>query len=97
LLWRAGIAGDLLMQVADILTIIIFYLLLRPISRSLALMSTAFNLIQTAVLALNKLALLTRRWRSWATPARQAASRRSSSNNCRIWPTSCTAMDSASD
>ncbi len=59
LLWRAGIAGDLLMQVLDIPTIIIFYLLLRPVSKSLALMSTAFNLVQTAVLALNKLALLT--------------------------------------
>lgn len=58
-LWRAGIAGDLLMQVIDVPTIIIFYLLLRPVSKSLALMSTAFNLVQTAVLALNKLALLT--------------------------------------
>lgn len=58
-LWRAGIAGDLLMQIMDIPTIIIFYLLLRPVSKSLALMSTAFNLVQTAVLALNKLALLT--------------------------------------
>jgi len=59
LLWRAGIAGDLLMQVMDVPTIIIFYLLLRPVSKSLALMSTAFNLVQTSVLALNKLALLT--------------------------------------
>ena len=59
LLWRAGIAGDLLMQIMDVPTIIIFYLLLRPVSKSLALMSTAFNLVQTAVLALNKLALLT--------------------------------------
>jgi hypothetical protein len=57
-LWRSGIAGDLLMQVLDVPTIIIFYLLLRPVSESLALLSTAFNLVQTAVLALNKLSLL---------------------------------------
>jgi len=57
-LWRSGIAGDLLMQVLDVPTIVIFYLLLRPVSESLALLSTAFNLVQTAVLALNKLSLL---------------------------------------
>lgn len=59
LLWRAGMAGDLLMQVMDVPTIIIFYLLLRPVDHALALMSTAFNLVQTSVLALNKLALMT--------------------------------------
>ncbi len=58
-LWRAGMAADLLMQVLDVPTIIIFYLLLRPVNHALALMSTAFNLVQTAVLALNKLALMT--------------------------------------
>jgi len=58
LLWRAGIAGDLLMQVLDVPTIVIFYLLLRPVSRSLALMSTVFNIVQTSALALNKLALI---------------------------------------
>ena len=57
-LWRSGIAGDLLMQVLDVPTIVIFYLLLRPVSQSLALLSTALNLVQTAVLALNKLSLL---------------------------------------
>lgn len=57
-LWRAGIAGDLLMQVCDLPVIVILYLLLRPVSRPLALLATGFNLIQTAVLALNKLTLL---------------------------------------
>lgn len=59
LLWRAGVAGDLLMHVLDVPTIIIFYLLLRPVNHALALISTALNLVQSAVLALNKLTLLT--------------------------------------
>jgi hypothetical protein len=37
---------------------VIFYVLLRPVSKSLALLATQFNLVQTAVLALNKLNLL---------------------------------------
>ena len=57
-LWRAGIVGDLLMHVLDIPTIWIFYLLLKPVSHPLALLSTLFNMIQTAVLVLNKMTLL---------------------------------------
>jgi hypothetical protein len=58
LLWRGSIAGDLLMHVLDIPVILILYLLLRPVSKSLALLATLFNLVQTAVLAANKLILL---------------------------------------
>lgn len=58
LLWRAGIAGDLLMHVLDVPVIVIFYLLLRPVSEGLALLSTLMNLVQTAVLAVNKLNLV---------------------------------------
>ena len=58
LLWRAGIAGDLLMHVLDIPTIWFLYLLLKPVSHRLALLATLFNLIQTAVLVVNKLTLL---------------------------------------
>ncbi|HSW04756.1 DUF4386 domain-containing protein [Aquabacterium sp.] len=57
-LWRAGVAGDLLMQVLDLPVMLILYLLLRPVSRPLALLATLVNLVQTAVLALNKLSLL---------------------------------------
>jgi hypothetical protein len=57
-LWRAGIAGDLLMHVFDIPVIVILYFLLRPVSESLALLATLFNLVQTAVLVANKLNLL---------------------------------------
>ena len=58
LLWRAGIVGDLLMQVLDVPVIVIFYLLLKPVSKSLALFATLINLVQTAVLAANKLNLV---------------------------------------
>ena len=58
LLWRLGIAGDLLMHVLDLPVILIFYYLLRPVNRSLALLATLVNLVQTAVLSTNKLNLL---------------------------------------
>ena len=58
-LWRMGIAGDLLMHICDIPSMLIFYILLRPVNKNLALLSVLFNLIQTAVLAANKLNLLT--------------------------------------
>lgn len=57
-LWRAGIAGDLLMHVLDVPVLVLLYLLLRPVSRSLALFATAAQVVQTTVLAINKLALL---------------------------------------
>lgn len=57
-LWRAGIAGDLVMQLLDIPLIVLFYFLLRPVSRPLALTATLFNIVQTSVLAANKLSLL---------------------------------------
>lgn len=57
-LWRAGIAGDLLMHVLDIPVLVVLYLLLKPVDKGLALVATFINLIQTAVLAANKLSLL---------------------------------------
>ena len=57
-LWRAGIVGDLLMHVCDVPVIVILYLLLRPVSESLALLATFINLVQTAVLVANKLNLI---------------------------------------
>lgn len=58
LLWRAGIAGDLLMHVFDVPVIVVLYYLLRPVSRSLALFATLINLVQTAVLVANKMNLM---------------------------------------
>ncbi len=57
-LWRAGIVGDLAMHVLDLPLIATFYFLLRPVDRYLAVLATLMNLVQTAVLAVNKLALV---------------------------------------
>jgi hypothetical protein len=57
-LWRAGIASDLLMHVLDVPLIIILYLLLRPVNRSLALLASLLNIVQTCVLVANKLTLI---------------------------------------
>lgn len=56
--WRLGLTGDLLMQLLDVPLIVAFHLLLRPVSAPLALMATGFNIVQTAVLATNKLFML---------------------------------------
>ena len=45
LLWRAGIVGDLLMQALDVPMMVIFYLLLRPVSEGLALFAACMNLV----------------------------------------------------
>jgi hypothetical protein len=58
LLWRVGIAGDLIMHILDLPVMILLYYLLRPVNKKLALLNLSFNLIQTAVLAVNKLNLL---------------------------------------
>lgn len=58
LLWRLGIAADLIAQVCDVAVMLTFYLLLRPVNRNLALAALLLNLVQTAVLVTNKLALI---------------------------------------
>jgi len=58
LLWRTGIATDLLMHVLDVPLIVFFYYLLKPVSPTLAMLATVFNVVQTCVLALNKLNLV---------------------------------------
>ncbi|MBB4599648.1 hypothetical protein HNQ93_000872 [Hymenobacter luteus] len=57
-LWRAGIGGDLLMHLLDVPVMFVLYILLKPVNRGVALMSLLSNVVQTAVLALNKLNLL---------------------------------------
>jgi hypothetical protein len=58
LLWRAAIAGDLLMHLCDVGMMLALYLLLRPVSRNLALLALLFNLMQSAVLVANQLNLM---------------------------------------
>ena len=57
-LFRKSIVGDLIMQVCDIPSIVIFYILLKPVSKTLSLLAATFNLVQTAILAINKIYLL---------------------------------------
>lgn len=57
-IWRIGIVTDLVMHVLDVPLIVFFYLLLRPVNPALALLATVFNIVQTCVLASNKLSLV---------------------------------------
>ncbi len=58
LLWRLGIVGDIAMHLLDIPLMVILYLLLRPVHKTIARVALGFNVIQTAVLATNKLTLI---------------------------------------
>lgn len=58
LLWRWGVVGDIAMHMLDIPLMIILYILLSPVHKTIALMALGFNVIQTAVLAANKLTLI---------------------------------------
>jgi Domain of unknown function (DUF4386) len=58
MLWRLSIVGDLAMHILDVPLIVIMYYLLKPVDRLLALVATVANVVQTAVLAANKLTLV---------------------------------------
>jgi hypothetical protein len=57
-LFRTGIAADLLMLTFDAVVAIALYLLLRPVSRFVSLLSTSFRLVHTAVYGITVLSLL---------------------------------------
>ncbi len=59
LLWRVGVAGELFMLMCTVALALIFYVLLRPVSRNLALLAVLFNLVSIALEAANELNLLT--------------------------------------
>lgn len=54
-LYRLGFAADIVVVLADAALAVLFYVLLRPVNSTLALLAAAFRLVQTAVLALNLL------------------------------------------
>lgn len=54
-LFRLGFAADVLMLLSDVAIAVLFYILLRPVSESLALAAAAFRLTQAAVLGVNLL------------------------------------------
>jgi len=58
LLWRLGIAGDLLMHICDLVLSLVYYSLFKNVNKNLALLSLFFGIIQTAVLVANKLNLV---------------------------------------
>jgi Domain of unknown function (DUF4386) len=58
-LFRCGVAGDLVMHITDVPMAVIFYVLLRPVSRDLSLLAALFGMLQTAILCANKLNLVT--------------------------------------
>ena len=58
MLFRAGIAADLIMIMADIALALVFYLLFRPVNHGISLLAAFFRLIQAAVLGANLLYLV---------------------------------------
>lgn len=57
-LWRIGVANDILMHVCDVGLMLIFYILLKPVNKYLAMLTVLFTLVQTAVLVATKLNLI---------------------------------------
>jgi hypothetical protein len=57
LLWRISIAGELMTQVCSVALALVFYVLLRPVSRNLALLAVFFNLVAIAIQVANSLNL----------------------------------------
>jgi hypothetical protein len=54
-LFRMGFASDSIMLLSDVAIAVLFYVLLKPISKTLALTAAAFRLTQAAILGLNLL------------------------------------------
>jgi hypothetical protein len=57
-LWRVGIAGEMLMIICTVVLTLILYVLMRPVSRDLALLATFFSLLATTVEAAYSLQLI---------------------------------------
>src|SRR3989442_16008925 len=56
-LWRFGIASELFLLICAVGLTLIFYVLLRPVSRDLALLAVFFNFVSLAVEAVDLLGL----------------------------------------
>lgn len=54
-LFRIGFAADSIMLLSDVAIAVLFYVLLKPVSNTLALIAAAFRLIQAAILGFNLL------------------------------------------
>lgn len=58
LLWRLGIAGNLVHLTCAVILTLILYILLRPVSRDLALLAVFFDLMSIGIEAASKLSLV---------------------------------------
>ena len=58
LLWRSSIAGDVMLLVCAVVQALLFYVLLRPVNKNLALLAVFFNLVECAIDGVNKLNLI---------------------------------------
>jgi len=56
-LWRAQIAGDLILLVCAVALTLILYVLLRPVNKNLALLAVFFNIVEFPIEAASKLYL----------------------------------------
>jgi hypothetical protein len=54
-LFRTGFAADSIMLLCDVAVAVLFYVLLKPVSKTLALTAAAFRLTQAAILGFNLL------------------------------------------
>jgi hypothetical protein len=54
-LFRAGLAADIVMFIADVALAIVLYQLFKPLGRTLSMLAAAFRITQTAVIGLNLL------------------------------------------
>jgi hypothetical protein len=57
-LWRLGIAGQIVLLICAVALTLVFYVLLRPVNRNLALLAIFFALISLSVEAVSALSLL---------------------------------------
>jgi hypothetical protein len=57
-LWRFGIAANLLHLACSVALAVVFYVLLRPVQRDLALLAVLFNIVAITIEAVSKLFLL---------------------------------------
>ena len=57
-LWRLGIAMNVVMQLCDVPVMLILFLLLSPVNKNIALLALLFNIVQTATLLANQLTLV---------------------------------------
>lgn len=54
-LFRSGFIADLIMTVADVAVALMFYVLLKPVNKTLALLAAFFRLTQASIMGLNML------------------------------------------